>query len=114
MGRNILTAAALVSLLLLGGAADQADVQEESDVVAADPVFGVGERAQFRASWGMLGRVGTGTLSIVEMDTVRGRPALHAVFTIKGGIPGARVDERLETWLDQRRLFSLRYAQRTR
>jgi Protein of unknown function (DUF3108) len=76
--------------------------------------FNVGERAQFRASWGILGRVGTGTLGIVALDTVRGRSAYHAVFTIKGGIPGARVDERMETWLDQKRLFSHRFVQRTR
>jgi len=114
MGRNILTAATLLLLLLLGGAVDPAGRQAESVVAATDPPFAVGERAQFRASWGILGRVGTGTLSIVGMDTVRGRPALHAVFTIKGGLPGARVDERLETWLDQRRLYSLRFAQRTR
>lgn len=114
MRRDILTASLLVLLLLLGVGVRPTGVPDAAVETASDPPFGVGERAQFRASWGILGRVGTGTLGIVALDTVRDRPAYHAVFTIRGGIPGARVDERLETWLDQRRLFSLRFAQRTR
>jgi hypothetical protein len=115
MRRNVVTASLLLFLLFLGGGRDQRTEVARDDVVAvAAPPFGVGERAQFRASWGIVGRVGTGTLGIVGLETVRGRPAYHAVFTIRGGIPGARVDERLETWLDQRRLFSMRFAQRTR
>jgi hypothetical protein len=111
MRRNVLTASML--LLLLGVVARPG---EEDDRAGANvnPPFRVGERSQFRASWGVLGRVGTGTLGIVSLDTVRGHPTYHAVFTIRGGIPGARVDERMETWLDQRRLFSHRFLQRTR
>ena len=114
MRPNILTAFML--LLLLGVVARPSGVDDDRRAAAVNspPPFRVGERAQFRASWGIVGRVGTGTLGIVSLDTVRGRPSYHAVFTIQGGIPGARVDERMETWLDQRRLFSLRFAQRTR
>jgi hypothetical protein len=127
MQRNVLTASTLLCLLLVLGVTARptdvsdvealvrpAAVQEDEPAAVSEPPFRVGERAQFRASWGILGRVGTGSLSIVGLETVRDRPAYHAVFTIKGGIPGARVDERLETWLDKSRLYSLRFAQRTR
>jgi hypothetical protein len=118
MRRDFSTAYLMVLLLLLLGIGVRSPGAPQDGAVdvsaAVPPPFRVGERAQFRASWGVLGRVGTGSLSIVELDTIRNRPAYHAVFTIRGGIPGARVDERLETWLDQRRLYSLRFAQRTR
>jgi hypothetical protein len=78
------------------------------------PPFGVGERAEYRASWGVLGRVGTGAIRIDGVDTVRGREAYHVVFTIRGGIPGARVDNRFESWLDRERLHSHRFVQQTR
>ena len=114
MRRNALTASMLLLLLLLGVGVRRTGGPDGAPAPATATPFRVGERAQFRASWGILGRVGTGSLSIVELDTIRGRPAYHAVFTIRGGIPGARVDERMETWLDQKRLYSHRFMQRTR
>lgn len=35
-------------------------------------------------------------------------------MSIRGGIPGARIDEQIQSWLDQDRLFSHRFVQRTR
>jgi hypothetical protein len=81
---------------------------------AAIVPFGVGERAVYRASWGVFGRVGTGAMTIEGLDTIRGREAYRVVFTIQGGIPGARVDNRFESWLDSERLHSHRFVQRTR
>lgn len=75
--------------------------------------FAAGEVATYRAGWGIFGGAGTGTLEL-QADTVRGRPALHAAFSVRGGIPGARIDERLESWFNPTNLGSLRYQQRTR
>ena len=75
---------------------------------AADLPFSVGERAQYKASY-LIGRVGTGVLEIPEVDTARGRRVLHLRMTIRGGIPGARIDERLESWLDEESIYSHRY-----
>lgn len=80
---------------------------------AEDLPFGVGERAQYKASY-LVGRVGTGILEIPQIDTIRGHSVLHLRMTIGGGIPGARIDERLESWLDRDSLYSHRYLQRTR
>ncbi len=83
--------------------------------VATSPTypFSAGEQAVYRAGWGIFGRAGTGTMSL-SADTVRGDSTLHAVLAIKGGLPGLRIDERLESWFDPRTLGARRFLQRTR
>lgn len=73
--------------------------------------FAAGEQAKYRMSWGVFR--GSGRLSLVQ-DTLRGDTVLHGTLTMRGGIPGARYDERVETWMDTDSLGSYRYIQRTR
>jgi hypothetical protein len=75
--------------------------------------FGVGEHAVYRVSYNIVGRVGTGTMQILGIDTVRGSPAFHALFTLRGRFLFARVDNRFESWLDVRDVFSHRFEQKT-
>jgi hypothetical protein len=75
--------------------------------------FGVGEVLTYRASFGGL-PVGTARLTVVGIDTVRGRLAWHLTFTIDGGPPFFRVHDRYESWVDVETLASLRYHQRIR
>jgi hypothetical protein len=75
--------------------------------------FGVGERATYRVGYGVLRNVGSGTMEVVGVDTVRGHPSYHMKFQLRGGIPGARVNNRFESWLDVAGLFSRRYEQDT-
>jgi hypothetical protein len=87
------------------------------DTGGAAPVtvpFGVGEHAVYRVSYNIVGRVGTGSMQIVGIDTVRGHPAFHALFTLQGRFLFARVDNRFESWLDVRDVFSHRFEQQTR
>jgi hypothetical protein len=83
-------------------------------VAAADqraPVpFGVGERADYQVKFGFLG-VGSGLMEVASIDTVRGRETWHTLFRIRGGVPGYRVNDRLESWLDTHTLASLRHRQ---
>ncbi len=67
----------------------------------------------YKAGWGIFGSAGSGTMSLTH-DTVRGHETLHAVLTIRGGIPGLRIDERLESWMDPTTLAAHRFQQRTR
>jgi hypothetical protein len=76
--------------------------------------FGVGEEARYRVSYNVIGRVGTGTMQIAGVDTVRGRPAYHVLFTLRGGVPLARVDNRFESWMDVAGIHALRFQQNTR
>lgn len=73
----------------------------------------LGEHATYRASWGIFGRAGNASL-VVRRDSLKGDAALHATLEVKGGIPGARINERLETWMDPTTIASRQYLQRTR
>lgn len=75
--------------------------------------FGVGEQARYRVSYNVVGRVGTGSMHIVKVDTIRGSPAFHAVFTLRGRVLLAQVNNRFESWLDVNRIFSHRFEQQT-
>src|SRR5205823_3245254 len=61
--------------------------------------FNVGEELTYRATFSHL-PVGTARMRVAGVDTVRGRAAYHLVFTIDGGIPGFRVHDRYESWVD--------------
>ena len=78
----------------------------------------VGERLEYdlRLKLGALsfGRVGTGYTEVTGVDTVRGRPAYHLVFAVKGGIIGFHVDDTYESWVDVETGASLRHIQRIR
>jgi hypothetical protein len=75
--------------------------------------FGPGERAEYQVRLGGLS-VGSGTMEIVGIEQVSGSPTYHAVLHVSGGIPLARVDTRMETWLDVAGLFSRRFEQNQR
>jgi hypothetical protein len=75
--------------------------------------FQVGERAEYRVGYGVLRSVGSGSMEISRIDTVRGHPTFHTTFRLRGGIPGARVNNTFESWLDVRGLFSRRFEQDT-
>jgi hypothetical protein len=84
-----------------------------AEMPAAVP-FGVGEQARYRVSYNVVGRVGTGVMNIIGVDTIRGRPAYHAVFTLQGRFLLARVDNRFDSWIDTERIFSHRYEEQKR
>jgi hypothetical protein len=72
----------------------------------------VGERLGYDVKFGKL-RVGRGSMEVRETVDVRGRETWHTVFSIRGGIPFFRVDDRLESWIDTQTFTSLRFAQQT-
>lgn len=72
--------------------------------------FGAGERADYQVKFGPFS-VGRGTMDVVGLDTIRGREAWHILFRVRGGVPGFRVDDRMESWIDTRSLASLRFRQ---
>jgi hypothetical protein len=102
---------ALSAILMAGNAAaqDTAVAVEPLAVRAAVP-FGVGERAEYQVKFGRIS-VGNGLMEVAGIDTVRGREVWHTIFRIRGGIPGYRVNDRLESWMDTYTLSSLRHWQ---
>jgi hypothetical protein len=87
----------------------QAGAPAATPAVAAVP-FAVGEELVFRAKFGII-PAGGAKMRVEGIDTIRGRPAYHVVFTIDGGIPLFRVHDRYDSWIDRETLSSLRYYQ---
>ena len=72
--------------------------------------YGPGERAEYRLKLAGVS-VGRGSLEMTGIETVNGRPAYRARMTVQGGIPGARVNDLYETWIDTAGLYSRRFHQ---
>lgn len=71
--------------------------------------FGPGETATYQVKFGFLS-VGEGRMSVAGLDRVRGKQTYRIDWTIRGGIPGARVNDRWQSWLDVEDLYSHRYV----
>lgn len=105
------------SALLFSGAAGasvraQGTTGPGTAVPASSTVpFAVGERLEYdvKFSWAT---VGSGVMEVKGITTVRGRPAWHTQFTIRGGIPLYTVNDRMESWFDVATFNSLRFHQR--
>jgi hypothetical protein len=72
--------------------------------------FTVGERLVYDVKFGAL-KVGRGTMEVLDTVSLRGRPAWHTRFRVRGGVPFYRVDDVLESWIDRADFNSLRFVQ---
>jgi hypothetical protein len=72
--------------------------------------FVPGERLSYDVYFGAI-KVGTGSMEVRGIDTVRGRPAYHTAFRLDGGIPFYRVEDVFESWFATDDLASLRFVQ---
>jgi hypothetical protein len=82
-------------------------------VARATVPFGVGERAEYNLKYGII-PAGSGLTEVVAIDSIRGRETWHTSFRVTGGVPGYRVRDRFESWMDVETLASLRHRQETR
>lgn len=87
-----------------------APVVAKAPTARAPVPFGVGERADYSVKFGPFS-VGSGIMEVVGLDTIRGRESWHTLFRVRGGIPGFRVNDRMESWMDTQTLASLRHWQ---
>jgi hypothetical protein len=113
--RKSLTVGVVLALAptLTSGVARPVSARERArDVASSSATMAIGERLVYDVKFGAL-RVGTGSMTVMGIDDVRGREAWHTVFTIKGGVPLYRVDDRLESWIDTATFTSLRFVQET-
>ncbi|HEV2147107.1 MAG TPA: DUF3108 domain-containing protein [Longimicrobiaceae bacterium] len=104
--------AALAAVLALAGAADARAPAAQQDTAEAAPAhpFGPGERAVFQVKLGAVA-VGTGSMHVMGIENVHGQPTYHTRLRLSGGIPLARVDDRFDSWIDVKGLFSRRFKQ---
>lgn len=116
--RRVRAAAAWLALALVPAVALEAQVVipggsappvgERIENPYAPVPFGPGETATYQVKFGFLS-VGEGRMSVAGIDRVRGNQAYRIDWTIRGGIPGARVNDRWQSWLDVADLYSHRY-----
>jgi uncharacterized protein DUF3108 len=84
--------------------------EQSGGEVAARP-FSIGERLTYSVRVGPIGR-GTAIAEIRNLDTLRGQPVYHSVFSISGSLLFFKVRDQYESWFDPRTLVSLRYHQK--
>ena len=72
--------------------------------------FGVGEKLTYEVKFGPL-KAGSGTMEVLGIEDVRGRPAWHTALRVKGGITFYKVNNVIESWIDTATFSSLRFVQ---
>lgn len=72
--------------------------------------FGPGELLTYKVKLGIF-EVGESSMRIADIEPTRGIATYPIEWRIKGGIPFYQVDTRFQSWVDVRRLVSLRFIQ---
>lgn len=76
---------------------------------AADLPFEVGERLAYAVSVARFGQVGRGTMWVDRVAAMRGQDAMVLRFDLQAGKGPVKASDRTTSWLDARRMASLRY-----
>ena len=72
--------------------------------------FFVGEKLEYDVKFGSI-KVGSGSMEVLDVSNVRGRPSWHTLFRVTGSIPLYKVNDRQESWFDVTTLTSRRFHQ---
>jgi hypothetical protein len=99
-------------LLAASLAAATVQAQEAPDTAGSGILarLPVGETLVYDARFGLL-PLGEGLMHIAGIDTVRGVPALHVVFRLRGGSFFYRLDDRMDSWIELDTFSSRRFIQ---
>jgi uncharacterized protein DUF3108 len=54
---------------------------------------------------------GSASMSVEDIETIRGRPTYHTIFNVKGRVLFFHVDDHYESWFDTTSLVSLHHVQ---
>ncbi|HXY18544.1 MAG TPA: DUF3108 domain-containing protein [Gemmatimonadales bacterium] len=112
--KGALALAAVVALLGLERAAPAPRRQaapRPQDPVPAPLPFTTGERLEYEVKFGIF-RVGRATMQVLGVDTIRGTPAYHVAFVIRGRAAFFySMTDTLESWFSVADLTSLRFVQ---
>jgi hypothetical protein len=114
MRSRILVRSGFVAALSTGLVGEHTVRHETAEIVRAPgPVrtFKVGERLVYSAKVNFI-PAGSATMSVEGVDAIRGRPAYHTVFDVRGKLLFYRVNDHYESWFDTTNLASLRMVQR--
>jgi hypothetical protein len=111
MGNERFTGLIAIGLVAMSVASTtQAQSANGTTTTPVSRPFVPGERLSYDVFFGAI-KVGTGSMEVRGIDTVRGRPAYHTAFRLNGGIPFYKVDDTFESWFATDDLASLRFIQ---
>jgi Protein of unknown function (DUF3108) len=116
MPRSLITSVAFVTAALATPGLAQSPAAPAPTAVVGSPSrrakvpFAVGEKMEYDVKFGAL-RVGSAHMEVVALDNLRGRPAWHTAFWVRGGNFLYRVNDVYESWMDAETLSSLRFVQ---
>ena len=71
--------------------------------------FGAGERMEYVAKYGW-NNIGRGSMEVLRVEDLRGRPAVHTNFQLKGRYLFFSANYVLESWVDQASFTSMRFT----
>ncbi len=95
---------------------DSTNVDSMSAMAIVTPAvavpFPVGERLVYGARYGPFS-VGTATMQVAGIDTIRGVEAVHFVFLIDGGALWYHIHQNLESWVGRNDFHSRRFLNQT-
>lgn len=80
----------------------------QPDSAAAPLPFGPGERLEYKVKIGWF-NAGQGELTLMGVDTIRGRTAYRALMHVQGSWLGLGVNDRYHSWFDLETLQSWRF-----
>ena len=101
-----MTLASLLAVVVMASASDSSDIRRQR----ADVPWGVGERLVYDVKFGAI-HVGSGSMEVVGLESIRGRQAWHTQFKVRGGTFFYKVNDLMESWFDTETLASYRFRQ---
>ncbi len=72
--------------------------------------WSVGERLEYRVKFGIF-NVGRATMAVLGIDTIRGEPCYHVLFTVRGHALMYSLRDSLQSWFGVNDLVSRRFNQ---
>ncbi len=96
--------------LAIAAAALVAGTEASAEAVQQRLPFRAGESATYQVRLGAIS-VGSGSLAVTGVQSLRGQQVFHTVMTLRGGNAIVRVNDRFESWIDTDGLFSRRFHQ---
>ena len=100
-------------VILLAAALCGAPLHSQNDSAQAGRTvagFRIGETLVYEAKFGFL-TLGSGMMHVAGIDTVRGVPALHVIFVLKGGGFMFPMHDRMDSWIGIDDFASRRFVQ---
>ena len=100
----------MLLVMSISSAFAQAQTASNTTVSHAKVPFAVGEKMEYDVKFGFV-KVGNAHMEVVGLENLRGRPAWHTAFYVRGGNFMYRVNDVYESWMDAETLSSLRFVQ---